>query len=62
MKMVFGSCEAKNGHANWSQRKGTECLMGTVLGQSTICHGTALYSPKNGLWTEIVHVKLLACY
>ena len=62
MKMVFRSCEAKNGHENWSQRKGTECLMGTVPGQSTVCHGTVLYSLKNGLWTEIVHVNLLACY
>ena len=60
--MVFGSCEAGNGHANWSQRKGTECFMGTILGQSTVCHGTVLYSPENGIWTEIVHVKLLACY
>ena len=37
-------CEAGNGHASRSQRKGIECVMGTVLGQSMACSGTALCS------------------
>ena len=58
----FGSCEADNGRVFRSQRNGTECLM----------RGLSLDSPRldlglfkivrNRFWTEIFHVKLLACY
>ena len=62
MKNGFRSCEAENGRVVQSQRNGTECLM----------RGLSLDSPQLDLglfkivWnlflTEIVHVKLLACY
>ena len=38
--------EAGNGQAFGSQIKGTKCVMGTVLRQSTACIGTALCSPR----------------
>ena len=57
----FGSCEARNGHAIRSRRKGTECLMGTVLGQSMACSGTTLCSPKLVVGLKFVHACLLSC-
>ena len=57
----LGSCEARNGHEIRSQRKGTEYLVGTVLGQSTACSGTALCSSELVVGLKFVHVYLLAC-
>ena len=58
----FGSCETRNGHAIRSQRKGTECLMGTVLGQFMACSGIALCSPELVVGLKFVQGYLLACY
>ena len=52
----FGSCEAENGHEIRSQRKGTEYLVGTVLGQSTACSGTALCSSELVVGLKFIHV------
>ena len=52
----FGSFEAGNGHEIWSQRKGTEYLVGTILGQSTAFCGTALCSPELVVGLEFIHV------
>ena len=38
-------CEAENGQSSRSQRKGIECVMGIVLGQSMACSGITLCSP-----------------
>ena len=52
----LGSCKAGNGHEIQSQRKGTEYLVGTVLGQSTTCSGTALCSLELVVGLKFVHV------
>ena len=53
----FWSCEAVNVHALLSQRKGTECLMGTILGQSMVCYGAVLVSPE-----PLYGLKLSMCF
>ena len=60
-KNGFGRCKAKNGQLSRSQRKETECVMGTVLELSTTCSGTALSSPGfvDGLKLSMC---LLTCY
>ena len=61
MKMVL-RVEAGNGHSIRSQRKGTECLMGTVLGQSTVCSWDCFVQSEFGYGTEIRPCVFLARY
>ena len=57
MRTVLGGVRPGMARHLGPQRKGTECVMGTVLGQSTACSGTALCSP--GFIDEL---KLSMCF
>ena len=56
MKMVLGVVRPEMAMKFGPKERGTEYLVGTILGMSTACCGTALCSPELVVGLEFIHV------